>query len=155
VGFNTLRFNFRGVGSSSGEHDEGRGEVEDFAAAAAWLRGVAFGLPLFAVGFSFGSWCAIRHAVRDTTIDAVVAIGLPVRTYAFAEIARLRRPFAVVQASDDEFGSPQQVRETIDGAEPAGVVHVVEGTTHLFPKRAPDAGRVVADAATTLLDRLG
>jgi alpha/beta superfamily hydrolase len=41
IGLTTLRFNFRGVGGSQGMHDEGRGEVEDLAAAASWIRGLS------------------------------------------------------------------------------------------------------------------
>ena len=46
AGLTTLRFNFRGVGESEGVHDEGRGELGDWAAATAWLRGMALEGPL-------------------------------------------------------------------------------------------------------------
>jgi hypothetical protein len=39
LGFSTLRFNFRGVGSSSGRHDRGVGEVRDVIAAARFMKG--------------------------------------------------------------------------------------------------------------------
>ena len=32
----TLRFNFRGVGTSGGKHDEGEGEIDDVLAAVDW-----------------------------------------------------------------------------------------------------------------------
>ena len=111
LGMTTLRFNFRGVGDSAGTHDGGRGEVEDLAAAASWIRGLCPERPLILVGYSFGSVCAVKLAVREHTIRAVVGIGLPTRTYEFEEIARLGRPMAVVQASADEFGSPVQPTE--------------------------------------------
>src|SRR5271167_354933 len=37
AGYATLRFNFRGVGGSEGEHDGGRGEVDDALAALAFI----------------------------------------------------------------------------------------------------------------------
>lgn len=151
AGMTTLRFNFRGVGSSEGAHDEGNGEVGDVAAAVAWLRGLGPELPLLYVGFSFGSWCGIRHAVDDATVAGVVAIGLPVDKYAFDELARLGRPFAVVQAESDEFGTPGRVREATAGLDPAAEVHEVPGTTHLFPGRARDAAAAVVRAATEML----
>jgi alpha/beta superfamily hydrolase len=154
AGFTTLRFNFRGVGASDGTHDAGRGEIEDVGAAVAWLRGVSIGLPLFVVGFSFGSLCGIRYAVGDAGVVAVIAIGLPVSRDAIPELAQLNRPLAVVQASDDELGSPAAVRALVERADPPGAVHVVAGTTHLFPGRAPDAGAAVVAAALALLDRL-
>jgi uncharacterized protein len=154
AGFTTLRFNFRGVGSSEGVYDEGRGEVLDLAAAASWLRGIAVGLPLFAVGYSFGSWCAIRHAADDRSIAAVVAIGLPVREYRFAEIARLRHPLAAVQGSEDEFGAPEEVRAVLAKANPPGDLIVVPGATHLFPGRVPEAAAAVREAAERCLLRI-
>jgi uncharacterized protein len=154
AGFTSLRFNFRGVGSSDGVYDEGRGEVLDLAAAASWLRGVAGGVPLLLVGYSFGSWCAIRHAAENPSIAAVVAIGLPAREYRLPEVAGLHRPLAVVQGSEDEFGGPEEVRALLDRAHPQGELIVVPGATHLFPGRVPEAAAAVRDAAERCLDRV-
>lgn len=151
AGLLTLRFNFRGTGDSEGSHDEGRGEVGDLEAAARWLRGLSGDLPMLLVGFSFGSVCSIRLAERDPRIAGVVAIGMPVRKYAFDELRRLGRPLAVVQASDDEFGTPAEVRRALAGTEPAGRVLVVDGTSHLFPDRARDAAERVAEATEAML----
>jgi alpha/beta superfamily hydrolase len=154
-GMTTLRFNFRGVGDSLGTHDDGRGEVEDLAAAASWIRGLCPECPLILVGYSFGSVCAVRLAAREHSVRAVVAIGMPTRTYPFEEIARLGRPLAVVQASDDEFGSPDEILTVLDRARPRGKLYVVEGTTHLFPKRARAAaarvGQAVREMGTFLI----
>ncbi len=53
-----VRFNFRGVGRSTGSHDEGRGEVDDAQAALDFVEKSVPGLPLYASGFSFGSRAA-------------------------------------------------------------------------------------------------
>ena len=37
-GFGVLRFNFRGVGRSQGEYDNGEGELSDAATAMDWLQ---------------------------------------------------------------------------------------------------------------------
>ena len=155
AGWTTLRFNFRGVGTSEGTHDDGRGEAGDVAAAVAWLRGIAPDLPLALVGYSFGAWCAIRQAVEEPSVAMVIAIGLPVRAYAFGEVASLGRPLSVVQGSDDEFGSPAEVRAVLDRADPPGEMTVLPGASHLFPGRVPEAAAAVRDAAERLLARLG
>jgi alpha/beta superfamily hydrolase len=147
AGWTTLRFNFRGVGSSAGSHDEGRGEVDDVGAAVSWLRGVVEPVPLVVVGFSFGSWCAIRHALHDPNVAAVVAIGLPIEKYAFPELAQLRRPLAIVQAAADEFGAPAEIENLLRDQGVRARLHVVPGTTHLFPGVARKAGDAVADVA--------
>src|SRR5262245_11693559 len=59
LGFPTLRFNFRGVGRSSGSYDYGRGEREDVRAALDYLSDAFPGVPLALSGFSFGSWVAL------------------------------------------------------------------------------------------------
>jgi len=155
AGWTTLRFNFRGVGHSDGRHDEGRGEVEDLRAAVSWLRGVAPTVPLLVVGYSFGSVCALRLAPADETVAAVIAIGLPTRVYDLgAEVAALARPLAVVQGGSDELGPLEDVRSVLETAEPAARLRVVEGATHLFPARAPDAAEQVVEAADALLGEL-
>jgi alpha/beta superfamily hydrolase len=154
AGFATLRFNFRGVGSSDGSHDEGRGEVEDLDHAAIWLRGVAPGVPFLVVGYSFGALCAVRHAVRDERTDGVIAIGLPVRLYPVDEVRALAQPFAVIQGGADEFGSPDEVRSRVADARHPVDLRVVDGATHYFPARAPEAATAVAAAARDLLARI-
>ena len=154
AGLTTLRFNFRGVGASEGEHDGGRGEVDDLAHAAAWLAGESSGLPLFLVGYSFGAMCALRLAVREQAPAGVIAIGLATRIDPLEEIARLERPLAVVQGDADELGPLDEVRERLSRAGGAPSHRIVAGATHLFPGRAPDAAREVVAAAEELLSRV-
>ncbi len=148
AGWTTLRFNFRGVGESEGSHGRHGEEVDDVSAAVAWLRGVAIGLPMVLVGYSFGAWCSVRHAAADRSVAAVVGIGLPVRVYDFGEmIAGLARPIAVVQGEDDEFGSPDEVQRILERATPAGRLYVVPRAPHAFPGRAVEAAALVVQAA--------
>jgi alpha/beta superfamily hydrolase len=147
AGFTTLRFNFRGVGGSEGVHDAGRGEVDDVAAASEWLRASVPDAPLLSVGYSFGSWCVLRHALRDASVVAIVAIGLPVKLYDVAALPPIARPVAVVQAARDEFGSPEEVRAALATAGIPSRVLTVAGTSHLFPGAAPRAGLAVVEAA--------
>lgn len=155
AGFSTLRFNFRGVGASDGTYDDGRGEVEDVGAAVSWLRAAAPELPLVVVGYSFGSWCGIRWALRDPGVAAVVAIGLPVRIYGFDEMAGFDRPLAVVQGSEDELGSPGEVRQLLSRLDLEGLVHVVPGASHLFSGTATLAAASVVAAAQACLQGSG
>jgi alpha/beta superfamily hydrolase len=66
IGWASVRFNFRGVGASSGVWDEGRGEVDDaLAVIASWRAREGFaGLPLLLGGFSFGGYVAVAAARR-------------------------------------------------------------------------------------------
>lgn len=156
LGLTTLRFNFRGVGGSDGEHDEGRGEIEDVGSAASWIRGLAPEQPLLLVGYSFGSLCSIRFALQEPAVRGLIAIGLPLREFPIREeIMRFARPIAVVQGSADEFGAPDEVREILSAARPAGRLSVVEGAPHLFPKMAAAAAAAVEHETERMLAALG
>jgi alpha/beta superfamily hydrolase len=61
AGGEALRFNFRGVGGSDGEHDEGRGERLDLGAAIAAVMARQPALPLVAAGYSFGAVATLEH----------------------------------------------------------------------------------------------
>ena len=151
AGMTTLRFNFRGVGTSEGTHDEGRGEVHDVGAAAGWVRALAPGKPLVLVGYSFGSRCSVGWALTDKTVAAVVAIGLPVRIWPFEGIEKLGRPFGVVHGTEDEYGSIAEVETLLAKMSPAGRLYVVPGAPHLFPGRAPEAATRVVQAVEEAL----
>ena len=77
LGLATLRFNFRGVGASTGVHDEGKGEQDDVLAA---LDVVAARLPagrqVGLAGYSFGSWVSARvvAAGRVGSVEEVAAM---------------------------------------------------------------------------------
>jgi len=62
LGFAALRFNFRGVGASSGEFDHGNGEVEDAIAVTQYALREYGELPLILSGFSFGGHIQARVA---------------------------------------------------------------------------------------------
>ena len=76
-GFPVLRFNFRSAGLSQGEHDHGRGEVDDVRTALDWLD-KEFRLPLIFAGFSFGAAVGLQAACPDTRVKATIALGTPV-----------------------------------------------------------------------------
>src|SRR6188472_2697385 len=60
----TYRFNFRGVGASQGEHDEGAGETDDMVRVIEYAREQSASLPLMLAGFSFGGAVATRASCR-------------------------------------------------------------------------------------------
>src|SRR5258708_1140994 len=66
LGYVSLRPNFRGVGASEGEHDEGRGETEDMLRVVAYAKETFGELPLVLAGFSFGAAVHAQGARRTT-----------------------------------------------------------------------------------------
>ncbi|HUC44011.1 MAG TPA: alpha/beta fold hydrolase [Candidatus Sulfotelmatobacter sp.] len=155
IGLTTLRFNFRDVEGSEGVHDDGRGEVGDLAAASRWVRALSPGRPHLLVGYSFGAQCAAAQALADQNVSGLIAIGLPVRLWPFDALSRLGRPLAVIQGTDDEFGSIEEVEAVLAATAPRGELLPVAASKHLFPGRAPEVARLVVEAAERMLQALG
>src|SRR4051812_26347411 len=75
-GYAALRFNFRGVGTSTGIHAEGVGEQEDATAAVDLLAGRHPALPLWMTGFSFGARVGLEVGARDERVAKLLGVGL-------------------------------------------------------------------------------
>jgi len=127
-GFPVLRFNFRGTGLSAGQHDEGRGEIEDVKTALAWLK-QEFALPIFFAGFSFGSATGLRAACPDTEVKALISIGTPVeaegRLYSYSFLHNCAKPKLFVSGDRDQYGPHALLEDVVaQAAEPKELVFV-------------------------------
>ena len=139
AGLVTLRFNFRGVGASTGSFDEGIGEREDLEAALDWLEREYPTLPLFAGGFSFGSMVALSVGVDDERVVALFGLGLPVDkdAYDYSFLKQTEKPILVVQGENDEFGSGETVSKLLDALGTHITLVRIPGSDHFFTDR-PD-----------------
>ncbi len=114
AGFHTLRFNFRGVGASTGSYGEGIEEIDDVRAALDWFTEAFPGLPILVAGFSFGSMVGLRAGVDDDRVTALLGLGLPVALYEFEFLNHAGKPVHVIQGEHDEFGGGAEVQGVID-----------------------------------------
>ncbi|USO01493.1 MAG: alpha/beta hydrolase [Alphaproteobacteria bacterium] len=88
LGFNVLRFNFRGVGRSEGLFDGGEGELTDAATLMDWLQAKNPDAPAtWVAGFSFGSWIGMQLLMRRPEIAGFVSVSPPANTYDFSFLA--------------------------------------------------------------------
>ncbi|MGM0670369.1 MAG: alpha/beta hydrolase, partial [Gemmatimonadota bacterium] len=133
LGLRTLRFNFRGVGCSTGTFEEGIGEQEDVVAALDWLElgGIRDG-PVVLGGISFGSMVGLAVGVEDERVKALLALGTPVRMYDYTYLGRTRKPVLIIQGEHDEFGSPREVREALEGLGDHITIREIPASGHLF-----------------------
>ncbi len=136
-GLDTVRFNFRGTGASTGEYDDGNGEGDDLAAVVDWVRRVRPHDALWLAGFSFGSYVSIRNAVR-LHADALISIAPPVRRWAFETIVAPACPWLVVQGEADEVVEPQAVFDWIETLERQPELVRMPDTSHFFHRRLMD-----------------
>jgi uncharacterized protein len=140
AGWETLRFNFRGVGVSEGLHDSGRGETEDFRAALDEVERHT-GLPLLGGGFSFGAAAALRGIAGDPRVVAYVGAGLPVATDSAAGIVRPTIPALFVVGERDTFGPPDLLRDFVADS---GEIVVIQGTDHFLEGKLGELEEAIA-----------
>ena len=132
AGAAVLRFNFRGVGQSAGEYDQGIGEQDDFRAALTYLAERHPGLPLVAAGFSFGARVSLEGSCSDPRVGRVIAVGLPAGTGDWKFLARCGRPKHFIHSTHDQYGSRDQMETVLRlAAEPKRLTWI-EAQDHFF-----------------------
>ena len=137
VGLRTVRFNFRGVGESEGEHDEGYGETDDLFAVTEFVRHTRPNDQLWLGGFSFGSYIATR-AAQHLQLGQLICIAPPVDRYDFSELQHPGCPWLVVQGDEDEVVNIEDVLNWEQTVDPRPDVIVMEQAGHFFHRRLMD-----------------
>lgn len=130
-GVATLRFNFRGVGRSTGIHDYGDAERQDIAAAIDALEGITEGLPMYLCGWSFGAdtslgvdhkaicgWIGFAPPLRPEALQRSVAKGSP-------------KPKWLYVPERDQFCPPAMATEVTRNW-PNTSIKVAPGADHFF-----------------------
>ena len=108
LGMATIRFNFRGVGLSTGEYDQGIGETDDLLAVLAFARQTYPQAKLVLAGFSFGSFVAYRASGFVKT-DLLISLAPPVTHFDFNALSLPSMPWIIVQGDQDEVIDPAAV----------------------------------------------
>jgi hypothetical protein len=149
-GFTVLRINFRGVGKSMGEYDNGLGEMTDAATALDWLQ---VNHPLSSAnliaGFSFGAWIAMQLIMRRPEITNFIAVSPPVNTYDFSFLSPCPISGLIAQGDKDSVVSEEAVHDLVqrlskqknikvDYRMIAGADHFFRDTTNLLNQEISD-----------------
>ena len=111
AGLITLRFNFRGVGASTGKHTEVEGGVEDVRDALNYLAETYPGQPITLAGFSFGARTGMEVGMTDDRVVRLISIGTPVDKYGDLDfLTAVRKPILFLHGDSDEFGAIENIR---------------------------------------------
>lgn len=142
-----LRFNFRGVGASAGTFGGGTGEQEDFTAAVDHISREYPGIPLWAAGFSFGSWVALESGSTNPAISTLIAIAPPVARegYTFEHVLASTKPKFFVQGSLDEICPLKALWAFYAKLHEPKELVVIDGANHLFDGRTGEVGEALED----------
>jgi len=138
-----LRFNFRGTGTSEGQHD-GHAESADVVAAIHWLH-AEFKLPIILVGFSFGAATAIAASNALSALSAptdrpdlraLALLGLPThgfkRSYQYPLLSTCTLPKLFLSGDQDQFATKQQLEHAVDSAAEPKTLVFIPDADHFF-----------------------
>ena len=103
IGFNVLRFNFRGVGRSQGEYDQGIGELSDAASALDYLQTMnPNSKHCWVAGFSFGAWIGMQLLMRRPEITGFISVSPPANIYDFSFLAPCPSSGLIINGTADK-----------------------------------------------------
>lgn len=132
TGDSTFRFNFRGVGSSSGAYDDGEGEQRDVTAALQTMYDMGVS-PVDLAGYSFGAWINARSAAEaSVACDRMIMIAPPVGMLTFSPDLKLPSLALVVTGSRDAFAPPDLLKKQVPLWNPAARLEVINNADHFF-----------------------
>ncbi len=152
--FTVLRINFRGIGRSEGEYDEGLGEMMDAATALDWLQ---VNYPMSRVnliaGFSFGAWIAMQLIMRRPEITNFIAVSPPVNKYDFSFLAPCPVPGLILQGDSDSVVKEEAVHELSERLAKQKNIDVaykmITGADHFFRDKIDDLKQEIDDYLKT------
>ena len=142
LGAPAIRFNFRGVGTSSGSYDDGRGETQDALAVIAYGRRRWPGAALWLGGFSFGGAVAV-WAAGAAAPTRLVAVAPGITKVGVTGAAPPACPWLIVQGDADEVVPPDLVLAWARTLTPAPQITVLAGAGHFFHGRINDLREAV------------
>src|SRR5262245_30305469 len=147
AGLVTLRINFRGVGQSTGTHDEGYGERDDVRAGLDYLVENYPDQEITLCGFSFGARVGLEVGVGDDRVARLISIGTPVDKYDFGFLESCRKPILFVHGENDEYGNIDRVRELVHRVSLNALVElrVIKSAGHFFDNQLDELKRVITE----------
>ncbi len=146
LGYVAVRSNFRGVGQTAGEHDQGNGEQDDLLAVLAHLRAQPFcaDSPLVLAGFSFGTFVlshlAQRLALNNISVQRLVFVGTAAGRWAVAPVPE---DTIVIHGEQDE---TIPLTAVFDWARPQELpVTIIPGADHFFHRKLHLLKRIIVE----------
>ena len=154
AGLITLRINFRGVGQSTGKHDEGRGELEDVRTGLDYLAENYPGQPITLCGFSFGARVGLEVGIAEERVRNLISIGTPLNKYDLAFLTNCRKPILFIHGEHDEFGDLSRLRALVDEISQLNAkveLKVIKDAGHFFEEHLDELKQAITE--WTLLQR--
>ena len=147
AGLITLRVNFRGVGQSTGVHDEGYGEQDDVRVGLDYLAEKYPEQEITLCGFSFGARVGLEVGIADGRVARLISIGTPVDKYDFSFLEKCSKPILFVHGEQDEYGDVNRLREIVEriASHTPAELRVINGAGHFFDEQLDELKRAITE----------
>jgi len=143
AGLPALRFNFRGVGKSTGSYSDGIGEGDDVKAALDFLAARFPAVPVCLIGFSFGATVGLRVGAADPRVAVLVGLGVPVAIMNLDFLLEVLKPKLIVQGTLDQYGPRADVETFYNSLPEPKQIHWVQNADHFFTGKIEEVQRVL------------
>ena len=139
-GFSVLRFNFRGVGKSQGEFDQGIGELSDAAASLDWIQSqVSDSKGCWVAGYSFGAWIAMQLLMRRPEIEGFISISPPANMYDFNFLAPCPSSGIILHGEEDKVVPKDDILRLVEKLQTQRNINIdyknIAGANHFFENK--------------------
>ncbi len=141
-GYATLRFNFRGVGKSQGEYNEGEGEKKDVIAAMSFLKDLGVET-IDLAGYSFGAWINAMIDEKTAEIENMIMVSPPVALINFKDIGPISCLKLVITGEKDEIAPPDSVKSMVKAWNPHAVFEIIPATDHFYGVTLRDLEKII------------
>ncbi len=145
-----LRFNFRGVGHSTGTYDEGRGEMDDVRYALDFLSRRYPGVPVLIAGFSFGSWVGLRVAATDDRVQAMIGLGVPARSFDGNTLQGCHKLKLFIHGSEDDIAPSALAEQWFEQVPAPKSMILIQGADHFFQNQLEEVQRMIIQFVRSL-----
>ncbi|MBW2641421.1 MAG: alpha/beta hydrolase, partial [Deltaproteobacteria bacterium] len=131
-GYSTLKFNFRGVGKSQGQYDNGVGEQKDVLASLSFLADLGI-QKIDLVGYSFGAWVNAHAALSgDICVENMAMVSPPVGFMDFREISAMNALKFVITGSRDDIAPADTIKKILPTWNPDARFEIIHGADHFY-----------------------
>ncbi len=149
-GFSTIRFNFRGVGKSSGIFDNGEGELSDAACVLDWLQQYNTNSKIcWVAGFSFGAWIAMQLLMRRPEINGFVSVSPPANLRDFSFLAPCPSSGLIVHGDKDNICSFDSTKILVEKLQKQKKVNIgfktIKGADHFYENYSEEFDNVIEE----------
>ncbi|MCE2951765.1 MAG: alpha/beta hydrolase [Alphaproteobacteria bacterium] len=155
MGFNTMRFNFRGVGKSEGRFGQGEGELSDAACVLDWMQTYnPAAESCWVAGFSFGAWISMQLLMRRPEIEGFISVSPPANMFDFSFLAPCPVSGLMLHGDQDQIvpvGSVKTLADKLSMQRNIQVTHtVIEGADHFYGEQLD---QLMLEVKTYVTDR--